>query len=362
MGTGWTKWAPAGQSGHRLVVVTLAVVLATVATACTTDKPGGGLPESFPFRAEARLDGFSDVFSAVGETVVLEENDSVVTAEPFVHFDGQHFLVADLHAFQVRIYTKRGELLRAVGSMGQGPGEFLAPVSARRTLDGGVLVVDPPALRLTRFSPNPADLPQVVTMPFLAMDVVDLGEDQYMVAGPMLDQVSSRSRKLLHVWKAGSGNEGVERSFFPFRAPDAIADIVGSITPGPEVVVRNDTIWAVQPMSDSVYKLHLNGAQIEALPLPLAEQLHLEESPDGEHWRIFGLHVLDDGRIVVQVMREVARREFIYNLVVMDGDGDVQAMLADTPRLQAVADGVFYFQDPERLEPNRWIAARLAAQ
>ena len=128
------------------------------------------------------------------------------------------------------------------------------------------------------------------------------------------------------------------------------------------MVVRNDTIWAVQPMSDSVYKLHLNGAQIEALPLPLAEQLHLEESPDGEHWRIFGLHVLDDGRIVVQVMREVARREFIYNLVVMDGDGDVQAILADTPWLQAVADGVFYFQDPERLEPNRWIAARLAAQ
>lgn len=33
----------------------------------------------------------------------------------------------------------------------------------------------------------------------------------------------------------------------------------------------------------------------------------------------------------------------------MDEGGTVQAMLADTPQLRTVADGVFYFQDPERL-------------
>ncbi len=338
----------------------LLAALIVMATACTTNEPGG-LPATFPFRADARLDGFSDVFSTV-DTLVLEENDSVVTAQPIVRYDGQHFLVADPHAFQVRIYTKRGELLRAMGRMGQGPGEFLTPLSARRTTDGGVLVVDLSTFRMTLFSANPAASPKVLAVPVLAGDVVDLGDSRYLVAGPALDQVSNPSRQLLHLWKAGSEGEAVEHSFFPFRAPDPIADFISAARPLPEVFVRNDTIWAVQPMSDSVYKLHLDGTQLDALPLPLAGQLHLAESPDGQHWSIFGLHVLDDGRLVVQVMTEVAPRELIYNLVVMDEGGTVQAMLADTPPLRTVADGVFYFQDPERLEPNRWIATRLKVQ
>lgn len=328
-----------------------------LATACTTDEPDG-LPATFPFRAKARLDEFSDVFSTV-DRLVLEENDSVVTAQPFVRYDGQHFLVADPQAFQVRIYTKRGELLRAMGRMGRGPGEFLMPVSARRTTDGGVLVVDLPTFRMTRFSASPTASPKVLAIPFLAGDVVDLGDSRYLVAGPLLAQVRNPSRQLLHLWNAKSEGETVEHSFFPFRAPDPIADFASATVPTPEVFVRNDTIWAVQPMSDSVYKLDLDGTQLDALPLPLAGQLHLEESPDGEHWRIFGLHVLHDGRLVVQVVKEVALREFVYNLVVIDGDGTVQAMLADTPELRAVADGVLYFQDPDRLEPNRWIATRL---
>ena len=53
-------------------------------------------------------------------------------------------------------------------------------------------------------------------------------------------------------------------------------------------------------------------------------------------------------------------RAIVFNLVIMDRNGNIEAMLADTPQLRVVADDVFYFQDPARLEPNRWIAVYLA--
>ena len=106
---------------------------------------------------------------------------------------------------------------------------------------------------------------------------------------------------------------------------------------GAEMVVRDDTVWAVLPMSDSAYKLDADGSQIDALPLPLAGQLHLEPSPTDEHWRIFGLHVTKSGKIGVQVMREVARKEFVFNVVIMDRNGNIEAMLTDTPQLRVGA-------------------------
>ena len=197
-----------------------------------------------------------------------------------------------------------------------------------------------------------------MSLPILAMDVVDLGEQRYLVSGTVPENATSPSRRMLHLWNADKAE--VERSFLPLRAPAPIAAIVGSMTMGAEMVVRDDTFWAVLPMSDSVYKLDADGSQIDALPLPLAGQSHLEASPTDEHWRIFGLHVTRSGKIVVQVAREVARREFVFNLVIMDRNGNIEAMLADTPQLRVVADDVFYFQDPDRLEPNRWIAVYLA--
>lgn len=343
---------------------TLQVVVAV--TACAIDEPSeppssepSGLPTSFPFPAtEAdEIKTFSDVF-VLQDTVILEENDSVVTAEPFVRYDQGLFLVADVHAYQVRVYTTRGELVQVAGRMGQGPGEFLSPVSVRRASDGGLLVVDPPSLRLTRLPFDVREEPVATPLSIVAMDAVDLGEQLYLVSGTVPQNATSPTRRMLHLWNADKAE--IERSFLPLRTPAPIAAIVGSMTMGAEMVVRDDTVWAVLPMSDSVYKLRPNGSQLDALPLPLAEQLHLETSPADEHWRIFGLHVTMSRKIVVQVMREVSRKEFVYNLVIMDRDGNIEALLADTPQLRVVADDVFYFQDPERLEPNRWIAAYLA--
>ena len=335
--------------------------IVAVVTACATDEPSG-LPSSFPFPTtmEDEIKAFSQVF-VPRDAVVLEENDSVVTAQPFVRYDQGHFLMADVHAFQVKVYTTQGGLVQVRGRMGQGPGEFLSPLSARRASDGSLLVVDPPSMRLTRLPVDLREEPVIAAIPILAVDAVDLGEERYLVGGILPEEARNSSRRMLHVWNASRTE--IERSFLPLRAPAPIADFVTSMALGAEMVVRGDTIWAVLPMSDSVYKLDLDGSQLDALPLPLDGQMHLEASSAGEHWehwRIFGLHVMGDGNIVVQVMREVARQEFIYNLVVMDRKGNVKAIVADAPRLHVVADDVFYFQDPERLEPNRWIAAGLA--
>lgn len=65
--------------------------------------------------------------------------------------DEERFLMADVYSFQVREYAVDGLLLVAAGRRGGGPGEYLAPMRASRALDGGIRVIDGPAMRSTYY-------------------------------------------------------------------------------------------------------------------------------------------------------------------------------------------------------------------
>lgn len=88
-----------------------------------------------------------------------------------------------------------GRLRRVLGRRGDGPGEFRLPVSARRTLDGSVAVVDFMAGRFAFFPPAGGEgaAAQMVDSPVQGiMDIRHLEGDRYLLAG--LDRTGDPGR------------------------------------------------------------------------------------------------------------------------------------------------------------------------
>ncbi len=77
--------------------------------------------------------------------VHLQEQDTVINARPLGTLSPRGDLVlADIMEGKVRTYSPEGALLQQLGRKGDGPGEFVAPMEARVTADGSLLVADVP--------------------------------------------------------------------------------------------------------------------------------------------------------------------------------------------------------------------------
>ena len=201
----------------RLLFAMLATFVVQAGCGDASSRPAASYP--FSPDADQAVAGFADVFQVV-DTLVMAENDSVVIGSPLVHFDGEHFVMADLFSAQVRLYTRSGELLWARGRHGDGPGEFLSPLSARRTTDGRVVVADISATRATYFEPASDLEPATEDVPFLILDYIDVGNGRRLIVGEALG-ASGRPQSLLHLWDAASHT--VERSFMADPFPPELA-------------------------------------------------------------------------------------------------------------------------------------------
>lgn len=340
---------------------------AAVAVSACADADGGDsnpARRTFPFLPETgQPAAFGDAFEIV-DTLVLEEDPAadIVTARPRVRFDGKHFLVADFLGYQARVYDTNGRLLDVRGRMGDGPGELLNPMSARRAPDGRLLVTDIRAMRLTLFPLEPEGEAESLMVPILPYDAVALEDQRYLVTGFSPSIYPSSSRPMLHIWDAAT--ETLELSFFPPPRPDYLNETAGE-GEWADVAVRNDTIWTVSAYTDSVFRFQTDGSHVGSVPLPVVEQAR-PASPDDTTavlWTADSIHLLNGGRIVVQLARKAGFRTRLRAnyLVIMDVDGTPQATVAGTPRLRTVANDLFYFQNPDRMEPNHWLVARWSA-
>ena len=345
----------AGRSAASCRNTLLSVLVAAGGQAACSENASRRLPPSFPFAHDAGVSEFSDVFEVV-DSLVLEESDTTLVGLPSVSFDGEHFLMADMNAYQVRVYTTAGAVVSSTGSRGSGPGQFSSPLSARRTDDGGILVTD--IGRSTYYGSDALRDPKVTRLPpVLAFDQNDLGFGQTLLVGPST-ATSTGERQMLHIWNADSAK--TVASFFPDPTPEHLADAAHMFALVDAEIAR-DTIWAATALSDSVYAMNMDGTRIKTIPLPLLYQT----GPMEDLWRIVDLFLLDNGDIAVHLSSLAEPRvismesmQDIYHLAIVNRHGEARALLRDTPLLHVVADDLFYFQNPNHLEPNRWIAAR----
>lgn len=311
------------------------------------------------------LEAFESAFEVLSR-LVLEETDEALTVLPMVSVSAGEFLLAEPREAQVNVYDTVGRLLRVVGRRGDGPGEFRTPISARKTVDGGIVVADVMLSRLTFFPPGGSGEPEVVASPLqLVLGARDLGEGRYLLSGQVL---SERPPRLLHIWDRETGE--VERSFMPIGVPEESRPYATSYT-SVDAVLEGDTIWAVWALSDTLYKFDRSGAAREKLPLalprpmgalpgaeagvitdPMARQAVAERLT-----QVNGIFVLGDGTLAVQAM-QARGFDAVWDLLIVDRHGAWVWSAARMPRLFAVVGDLLYFDDPASLLPNHWIVAR----
>ena len=318
------------------------------------------LPEEPLVDTAAFLAAFEPV-----RVITLEENEEVVTVFPRIAAGrAGELLVADYPEAQVRVYSQDGSLLTVIGRRGEGPGEFLTPMSASRAMDGRIVVVDPALSRITFFSPEGSFESLVGSVPVtLIWDVQDLGADRFLLLGPGGDDVGQP--RFLHIWDTTAGR--VERRFLPMGLPEA-SRAAGLSFASVSAVVEADTIWAVWALSDTLYKFSRSGQRLAATamplprptgPVPLIEgAVPVDVAAVNAITQVADVFLLNGGEIAVQSGR-ARGRDFESDLLIMDRVGRPKLQLAKSPRLLLVdREDLYYFDDPASLMPNRLIVAR----
>lgn len=318
---------------------------------------GGRVSDSSEIDVEAFHAGFEVV-----RHLELEENDQSRVVLPMVAMGNEgELLAAETLEGQVNIYgADDGRLRRILGGRGDGPGELRMPVSARRTLNGSVVVADIVQARFTFFPPAgeaEAEMANAPTTPI--MDIRHLEGDRYLLAG--MDE-SSDPPRVLHLWDRSTGR--VERSFLPIGVPEESRSWASSFAAVATALEAN-TIWAVWALSDTLYQFGRDGSPMQRIPIPLPRPIgelsgpgSSQESRDRDRQtQVFGVFLLADGDIAIQSMQSRGR-DPVWDLVIMGRTGVAEWKAQNLPRLYVVDGDLFYFQNPESIQPNRWVVAR----
>lgn len=348
----------------------LAWVLA-LATCGVEDAPPRSAAPSEPSSEATASSALGDAFEIVGP-FELEESDEVVTVQPIVTAgEPGELLVAEPMEGQVRVYDEGGRLRANVGRKGDGPGEFAVPVTAHRARDGDLLIADPARARLTFLSSGGPDSVQSADMAGIVLvGAHHLGGDRYLLAGHKMGPGGAPG-ELLHRWNRSTGE--IERSFLSMRVPEEMRALAFSMT-AVVAVVEADTIWAAWSIPDTLYKFNTDGDRLAALPLALPragaatprggeatrDPVSVQEEFDAVT-QISNIFLLDGGEIVIQSMQSRGN-DAVWDLLVVDREGNDLWKRTDTPRLYVVASDLFYFQDPSSVHPNKWIAAKWAGE
>jgi hypothetical protein len=140
---------------HRFLPTLGLALLAVIAAACS-DTP----------RAieDAEVLPFSDAYE-LSDSVTFAQSDSLPLVD-VTHFDRRRdgtFAVADAGEGNVRLYALNGTLLRIIGRKGNGPGEFLLPMTVRWDSRDRLHVLDGQRLEIALFSPT-GDFIRVVSL------------------------------------------------------------------------------------------------------------------------------------------------------------------------------------------------------
>lgn len=355
------------------VAVLLACFLAPACNAEADEPRVPATPSRSPGVSEAAGDTrlvdqetFASAFE-VTRTLVLEENDRAVTVVPMVSPGGPgRLLLAEPQEGQVNVYDTDGRLERVLGRRGEGPGEFTVPISARRTMNGGVVVADLMLARLTFFPPGGEGEPEVVASPLpLVLGADDLGSGRFLLAGQFMSDAQPR---LLHLWNLET--DEIERSFLPMGVPEESRAYATSYT-SVATVLEGDTIWAAWALSDTLYKFDRSGELLDRIPLSLPRPMGVLpgagagaitdpraiQAAADSLTQLDGIFIVGEEYLAVQSM-QARGFDAVWDLTIVDRRGNPVWKAAEMPRLFAVEDDLFYFDDPASLLPNHWIVAR----
>jgi len=335
------------------------LVLVSVVIGC-----GGDHVETHSEGPFVDMDGFAEAFEVV-RVLTLEETDESIIVTPVFNIDAAGDLVSvEPQEAQIRIFNPDGSLKAVMGQAGAGPGEFRTPTSARRTLDGRIVVADPLLSRITFLGPDPDSVVTAISPVGLLLDVHDLGNDRLLLTG--VGDRADAAPQALHIWNART--ESIEHSFLSMIVSEESRGVASSFMTA-NAEMTGDTIWATWALSDTVYQFSRDGEELAKIPMQLPRPHTALPSFEGtvqyteignaldSLTQIAGVFPTTGGDLVVQ-SGQMRGRLYEWDLLIMDRNGQPKLQLIGSPRLIFVQRDDFYFASLDELTPNRVLVTR----
>lgn len=329
--------------------------MAVAAVPACTDK-GRPLVGEVPF----------DSAFEITSRVVLEETETALVVEPTIRTDPQGGLVVtDRSTQRIGKYSNQGKLEWEFGRSGPGPEEFSSPNVAIRIGPTQILVVDAHAKAMI-WDEETQEVDRLLPYALASVDDADhLGEGRVLYSGRPAPGGPTDQVRTLHLIDTGSGE--VEQSFF--RPPlNDLTMRFASMAGWTSSDVNGDRVASVFALVDTVYLFSIEGEEQGKVPFATESFSRMDEPPAaGEqpgrylmaHSFAATVDWIESDRVLVQY-QEFENGSVNSHLLSLPIDGSPSWQVRNAPRLHHVSDdGQFYFADPERLEPNYLLVARL---
>lgn len=274
---------------------------------CTESATAGR--DDFGSLAEQPLEPFETVF-AIRDTI----EPGAAGAFPLVRVSGADGLgdliaASDASEADVKIFDRNGTVVRRFGGRGEGPGEFLTPFGPRFDASGLLHVPDLRLNRITVFDQAGAVVRVVRITDLATMFDLEVSKGgNYVIAGISLNE----DPEIAFVYSQLGERQ---KQYLPLRGrlgPNLEPSQVWRGMWRPSVAVRNDTVFAVASLLDSLWMINLRNDTIASIPLPV-DPSELAIAPDDDHnfgdprarmdWRrsfpvVAGVYVADSAVVV----------------------------------------------------------------
>lgn len=281
-----------------------------------------------PSAAAARADGSIKRFVAEDTTPRGDRPDAAcLVLAAALAYDADHIYVADAEDCAVKVFSKRGGFVRAIGRKGRGPGEFSFP-SGVSVLGGRLTVADKLNHRLQVLDAAGRHV-RSLALPFAPDRVLVLAVDRWLVTR----NASGRSGPEKMLYLIGEGGERLREELTARVTGDPVVDAFRNmfvVNPGP----HGDffVVWKIQDRS--ILHYGRDGALIERIAV------------DGRYgFKPFSLEIRGSRRLLEAFCWECAADRGRFYLLppedTEDGDlgpGDKLFVLDAAGRLEARID------------------------
>ncbi len=175
-------------------------------------------------------------------------------------YDADNIYVADAEDCAVKVFSKNGSFVRAIGCKGRGPGEFSFP-SGVSVLGGRLTVADKLNHRLQILDTTGRHVRSLV-LPFAPDRVLALAPDRWLVTR----NASGRNGPEKMLYLLGGGGEPLREELTARTTGDPVADAFRNmfvVNPGP----RGDFFVVWKSQDRSILHYGRDGSLIERIPV-----------------------------------------------------------------------------------------------
>jgi hypothetical protein len=344
----------------RLAPPVLPILAALIS--CSGEADPAELARTRTVEADAPVDS---VFELHGSTVLNEHPDHVIGDQTGAAIDNEgRLFLTDVMMREFKAFDRSGEFLQVLGRLGEGPGEYLAPVSVAISRAGDVIALaDMPGKRVLLYDAATLELRETVPVsaPVALRTLLVGGGDTLIVAGQSLDYYSS---DVPYQAVRITTGDSLQRPFLPIPANlrrralgGSILHVLGDQTDGYLYLVINGspTLYRYDYAGDLADTLRLSpdvyaGADLPDVGEVASDIKGIQEYVRTQSW-LTDVVAVGDSRIVLELASyDPAAEDWVNRLIfvswrdhprawrtepcaceLLANRGDTVALLADGP-------------------------------